>query len=215
MKYAWFSLALILSALAAWGVFGLNRHLIAAVDAWKNAAPDLKPTLEAISGPRGTLHEADKAIVKIGDAVVTTQLQERRIAPATIAAVNSLVSIAPHANAAMDSASGTAEALTATAQSATETLAEGQRTIAAAQPLLKSYTQSGADLDALLKQKSITDTLANIDGTTRNFQDVTGDFAKVTHKASDDYLAPKPWYRKVGRYASDAFDFGALVARHY
>ena len=162
-----------------------------------------------------SLHEADKAIVKIGDAVVTTQLQERRIAPATIAAVNSLVSIAPHANAAMDSASGTAEALTATAQSATETLAEGQRTIAAAQPLLKSYTQSGADLDALLKQKSITDTLANIDGTTRNFQDVTGDFAKVTHKASDDYLAPKPWYRKVGRYASDAFDFGALVARHY
>lgn len=44
--------------------------------------------------PCGTLAEANKVLVKTGDAIVTTQIQERSITPHTIAAMDSITSLA-------------------------------------------------------------------------------------------------------------------------
>ena len=48
--------------------------------------------------PCGTLAEANKVLVKTGDAIVTTQLQERAITPHTIAAMDSITALMRNAN---------------------------------------------------------------------------------------------------------------------
>ena len=104
--------------------------------------------------PCGTLANIDKTVVKVGDAVVTTQMQERAIAPHTIAAMDTFNTAARKLGGTADSLSGTATALTGTANAATATLGEGQRTIAAAQPLMAAYTRSGDDLDLLIRDNA-------------------------------------------------------------
>jgi ABC-type transporter Mla subunit MlaD len=153
------------------------------------------------------LAQANKTQVKIGDAIVQTQLAER--------------STTPHIIAAMDNLNQTAQSLTKTADAATEltvalTSATGtaNQTIRDAQPVLVSFQRSGDDLDSLLRSKAIYDTLDSTAATTEHIAGITGDLKLATDKATKDYLAPQPWYRKVGRYASDAFDYGALFARH-
>ena len=203
-----------LLGLAVWGCFGLNHHLIVALDKWGDAAPDLNPTLDAIIGPRGTLHEINKATVKIGDAIVTTQLQERTAAPHVTAAMDQFGAAAVHLSETADALSKTAQAGTGTLQAATDTLGEGKRTIAAAQPLLVSYTRAGDDLDALLKRKAIGDVLDNLAGATGQGNAILGDFRQVADKARADYLRPVPWWQQPIKKSSDLLDIGAAIARH-
>ncbi len=194
MRYYYAALVTALCALCVWGGFGLARHVIVAVDRWGNAAPDLKPTLEAISGPRGTLHEANKAIVKIGDAIVTTQLQERAIAPHTVAAVDALKDSAGKLGGAADALAGTANAGTGTAQALTTTL---QTFNGRAGPLLDAYTRSGTDLDALLRSKAIYDTLDATSATSEHIAGVTGDLQSVSDDMRKRYFQPVPWWKKI------------------
>ena len=204
--------AVALTAAAIYGGFGLTHHVIVAFDKWGDAAPDLKPTLDAISGPRGTLHEVNKAVVKMGDAVVTTQLQERAITPATIAAVNSLATIAPHANLTMDSASRTLDAGAQTLQGASDTL----RTInGKAGPLMDAYTQSGTDLDTLLRNNAITQTLKNFAGMTANGNAISGDFKLMADKTAADYTKAKTPWGRISGVLLDTYSYGASIARHY
>jgi uncharacterized protein YoxC len=203
--------AIALTAAAIYGGFGLTRHVIVAVDKWGDSAPDLKPTLDAISGPRGTLWQVDKAVVKMGDAVVTTQLQERAIAPATIAAVNSLATIAPHANLTMDSASRTLDAGTQTLQGASDTL----RTINdKAGPLMDAYTQSGTDLDTLLRNNAITQTLTNVQGMTSSGAGILADGRTVADKSTADYLKAHTKWGTVGARLWGGYDILSWAAEH-
>ena len=173
----------------------MNRHLIAALDAWREAAPDLKPTLAAINRPgTGTLAEANKAIVKVGDAIVTTQLQERAITPHTLAAVDSLATIAPHANALMDSAAKTADAGAETLHSASATL---QTINSGTGPLLAAYTQSGNDLDALLKSHAVNDTLANVDAFTGSAAGIAGNMDKISAHLEQTVDKPQPLWKAL------------------
>ncbi len=165
-------------------------------------------------GPCGFLPNGTKTEVKIGDAIVQTQLVERTTEPHIVAAMDEFGQTAKHLSSTADSLKGTADALTGTAQGATDTLAEGKRTIAAAQPLLDAYTRSGDDLDVLLKRKAITDILDNVAGMTVHANSISGEFDLVTQKAAGDYLSPQPWWRKIGRFAGDTYDYGALFARH-
>jgi ElaB/YqjD/DUF883 family membrane-anchored ribosome-binding protein len=191
----------------------LCLHITHAVDAWGAAAVNLQPTLDAISGPRGTLHEVNKAVVKIGDAIVTTQMQERRITPATLAAVNSLATIAPHVNAVMDSATRTADAATETLHSASGTL---QTVNEKAGPMLEAYTGAAKDLDSVIRDNasSLHTFSLHAAGITTNLDDVTFDFARVTRKASDDYLKPRTPWQKIGHGLWNAYDITAFGARH-
>ena len=203
-----------LLGLAVWGCFGLNHHLIVALDKWGNAAPDLKPTLDAISGPRGTLHEVNKAAVKIGDAIVQTQLVERATTPHVTTAMDQFGAAAVHL-------SGTADALSKTASAGAQTLnALTVDEIALKQPIesanyvILKAGNSVDDFDALLKRKAIGDVLDNLAGATGQGNAILGDFRQVADKARADYLKPVPWYMQPIHRAGDIMDISAAIARH-
>ena len=203
-----------LLGLAVWGCFGLNHHLIVALDKWGNAAPDLKPTLDAISGPRGTLHEVNKAAVKIGDAIVQTQLVERATTPHVTTAMDQFGAAAVHL-------SGTADALSKTASAGAQTLnALTVDEIALKQPIesanyvILKAGNSVDDFDALLKRKAIGDVLDNLAGATGQGNAILGDFRQVADKARADYRTPVPWYMQPIHRAGDIMDISAAIARH-
>ena len=138
-----------------------------ALQQWGEAAPNSKATLDKLNSaldtinapcsnghPCGTLANLDKTTVKIGDAIVQTQLVERATTPHVTAAMDTFNTAAQKLGGAADNLSGTATALTGTANAATATLDEGQRTVAAAQPLLAAYTRSGDDLDSLIRDNA-------------------------------------------------------------
>jgi len=203
MRYYYAVLITALCALCVWGGLGLTHHVIVAVDKWGNAAPDLKPTLDAINRPCGQgkpcglLANANKTVIKVGDAIVTTQMQERAIAPHTVAAMDTLNAAAQKLGKTADSISVTAGAATGSLDALTDTLGEGKRTIAAAQPLLVAYTKSGQDLDALLKSKAVYDTLDATSATTEHIAGVTGDLQSVSDDMRKRYFAPVPWWKKI------------------
>ena len=43
---------------------------------------------------------------------------------------------------------------------------------------------------------------------------ILADGKQAADKATADYLAPKTWWQKIGKYAGDTYDLGALLARH-
>jgi hypothetical protein len=218
--------AITLAAISVWGCFGLNHAAIIALDRWGAAAPTVGKTdavldhlnrpCKGASGPDacGTLAQINKTAIDAGDAIVRTQLIERSTQPHIIAAMDEFGQTAKHLSSTADSLKGTADALTGTAQGATDTLAEGKRTIAAAQPLLAAYTQSGNDMDALIKRKAIGDLLDNLAGVTAHGNAIAGDFQQVADKARADYLRPVPWYMQPIKKSSQLIDIGAAIARH-
>ena len=151
-------------------------------------------------GPCGTLAEANKAIVKVGDAIVTTQLQERAIAPATVAAVDSLATIAPHINPvfdstriAIDKASGTIDTINVKIG-----------------PMFDAYTQLGNNLNATLAENRlhIASTLANVDGITANGNGILADVKVET----DQMVKPKTKAQRIFSYAPVTLKLAAEVA---
>ena len=174
---------------------------------------NLNTTLDLVNQPCGGGHPCgllanlNKTTTKVGDAIVTTQLQERAVSPHVLAAMDTFNTASQKLGRSADSLSGTAEATTAM-------MGESQRTIAAAQPLLSALASSGEDLDSLLKRKAVTDTLDNLDKMSASGSAILDDGRKVTDRVTADYLSPKPWWKKVYRFAGDTYDYGALFARH-
>ena len=108
----------------------------------------------------------------------------------------------------------TTDAATTGVQALTTTIQTADHVITNLQAPIDGFTQDAADLDALLKDNAIHRTLEATATTSEQIAGVSTDLRKVTDKATADYLTPKPWYTKMGRFASDAFDYGALAARH-
>ena len=154
-------------------------------------------------GPCGTLAETNKAIVKVGDAIVTTQLQERAIAPATIAAVNSLATVAPHVNPLLDMG-------TDTLQQARTDLVTADGTIAAAQPVLVNLAATESDLDAAVNEnrKEVSATLANVNLLAANTAGVMADVKVET----DQMVKPKTKAQRIFSYAPVTLKLAAEVA---
>jgi hypothetical protein len=140
-------------------------------------------------GPCGLLPNGTKVETKVGDAIVTTQLQERTTAPHVIAAMDTFNTAAQKLGSTADSLSGTATALTGTATAATATLSEGKRTIAAFQPVLAGLTEATVSINGFLKGQMLTKTLpkiaVNLEGTTDSLAgtaaDVRSEVFKWTH----------------------------------
>ena len=171
--------------------------------------------------PCGTLANVDKTVVKVGDAIVTTQLTERYTAPHVTAAMDALNSTAGHLSATADALTETANALTGTAHGATDMLATGKESIAALQPLLRSLdgtaqasTVTVQTFNGRLSDPRIDSLLLHLDSTTGHIDGIAANGQKVTDKLTNDFIAPKPWYRKIGPSLSDIWDFSALAARH-
>jgi hypothetical protein len=212
-----------LTGLGIWGAFGLNKHLIIALDKWGDASPQdtlqrLNTALDTINRPCGkghpcgTLANADKAMVKVSDILVTSQLQERDIAKAAesnMAAVNGL---AGHLNKTADALSGTAISLTGTADSAKALLDTANDPKNGVGPLLDATTKAvnGAGstvghIDAAILDitpqatrfmKSSADGMEQVSG-------IATDTHKMTTKLEQDVDTPKPWWSKIGGVSLD------------
>jgi len=165
--------------------------------------------------PCGTFAEVSKGIVKIGDAVVTTQLAERKATPHVIAAMDEFNSAAKHL-------SGTADALTGTAQGLTDTLAEGKRTIAAAQPLLASLdataqasTQTIQTFNGRLSDPRVDALLTDFRGMADSGNGIMADGRKVADYGTAKLTTPPTWKQRIFGKLGDTYDILAWAARHY
>jgi uncharacterized phage infection (PIP) family protein YhgE len=137
-------------------------------------------------GPCGTLANADKMIIKVGDAIVTTQIQERATAPHVIAAMDTFRDAAIHLSGTADSLSGTAAALTGTARAATATIGTAGTTIAALQPLVGHVDSAVTSLDT-----SLQTSLLDMDAVLQHTEAITSSAAKVSDHFEKMIDAPK------------------------
>ena len=132
------------------------------------------------------------------------------------------------ANTALQGISGVAQHVSGTADAATGLLASARATTDTLPPLIgdirtqvqgigpaeASIASAGAHLDELLKRKAIEQILDNVAGMTSNANGILVDGRKVSDKLTNDFVAPKPWWKKIGPSLSDVWDFSALAARH-
>lgn len=107
----------------------------------------------------------------------------------------------------------TADSLKGTANAATGALNAAQTTITAAQAPL-------GDLDTILKDKAVMGFMANMEKfsdqgaqLTEHGNHIAGNFDKVSTKLTDDFLSPKPWYRKIAPTIGQAWDITSAIAR--
>lgn len=199
-------------SLTVWGGFGLCRHLITVLDSWRSASTlgKLNAALDTINRPCGAGHpcgslaNADKAMVKVGDILVTSQLQEKDVAKAAESNMAAMNDLTGHLNK-------TADALTGTALGASVALGTANESIAAAKPLLTnlaatsaSFTGLSDSLNARISDPAIDKIIGHLDTTSGHLDAVSGDLQKIADKTTGDILKPKPWWMKVGPYANDA-----------
>ena len=206
-----------LTALFVWGGCGLTKHVIVAVDKWGDSAP--KPVVDALvrpcaPGPCGTLATVNKAVTKIGDAVVTTQIQERKTAPHVIAAMDTLNDSAAKLGWTADALTRTGNAATESAAALTTSLQTANETIGAAQAPLRAFNRDAEDLDALLKRQAIRQILDHAAGITQHADSILADGSRVSKKWADDFTRRQtPWMR-FWHYAGDGADIAAWGARN-
>lgn len=167
----------------------------------------LKPCKPGKPETCGLLPAIQAVAVNAGAAVQTASDQVKATQPILTAAADSIQATSDHANKAIDAAA------TATGQARAD-LITLDTSLAAARPLLEAYTQSGRDLNAILERPAIPSVLDSSAELMNNAAGISADGKKVTDKLTADFLSPQPWWKKVGRYASDTFDYGALFARH-
>ena len=204
--------------LTVWGGFGLCRSASIALDKWGNAANGLNTSLEVVNP---VIHKADIAFGNLADATGdwsdSSKQQARDVRALLAASGRTLDAVTEDAYAAkttLHSIGKTADAGTGSLYALTDTLGEGKRTIAAAQPLLASYTRSGDDLDALLKRKAIGEIMDHAAGILSHTEAMTADGHKVADKATADYFRPTRWYMQPIKKSGDIIDIGAAIARH-
>ena len=186
---------------------------------WGSAAPNLEPTLTGVNatlakinqgcapGPCGPIDGAVKLETKVGDAVVTTQLQERQIAPAVAAKVNmtmdSLATIPEHVNL-------TADAGTSALSQAAVDLTSLNVTIKATTPLILNAGDAVEDIDGFIRRTSPI--LTNVDSMSASGAGIMANGKTVSDKITYDFTHPVPWYKQPGKIITLGFD-AALLAK--
>lgn len=167
----------------------------------------LKPCKPGKPASCGLIPAIRSVAVDAGAATVAMQSQIRQTEPVIQSAALALQNTSDHANTAID-------AMTAAGLQARVALGTLNTSIAASQPLLEAYTQSGRDLNAILERPAIPALLNSSASLMSNAAGISADGKKITDKLTGDYLSPQPWWKKLARYASDTYDYGALFARH-
>ncbi|MGO8792920.1 MAG: hypothetical protein ACLQVL_36795 [Terriglobia bacterium] len=184
----------------AGGLFFLYPHVTALLDSYQQAAPSsgkadavldkvnrpCATEAEKAAGkdhPCGTLANIDKAVVKVGDLLVTSQRQEQDVAKAAQANMGAVNDLAGHLNTVADKLSGTATAATGTLQQAQTDLATLDGSIAATKPLLTHADAAVSDLDAAVNEnrKRIALGLDNLNVISGQTALITTDVHHYTH----------------------------------
>lgn len=151
----------------------------------------------------GVLCRLNKTMKDVGNVAATTQKQvmqtDELIASTSSAIANTSRKIGEDADALRDT--------TRSLGAASEAL---KTTIEGTQPLVANVNGGVTDMRDLLKGQLMTDTSRMV----KSWANISDDANKVSDKFTRDYLTPKPWYVKAGRFSGDAADVFGLVARH-
>ncbi len=177
-------------SLTVWGGFGLCHHLIAAVDSYQVAPTlsKLNAALDTINRPCGgghpcgTLANADKAMVKVGDILVTSQYQEKDVALAAEHDMAAVDGLAAHLNGTADALTGTANGATESLRAATVTIQTANESIAAAKPLLVDADAAVKSANAQINSPYIADFEKHVDGMSASGDLMLADAAWKTHR---------------------------------
>lgn len=209
------------TAFGLWGASGLTKHAIVALDEWSSAGVQIQATLVKVNGPHGTLVELDKTILATKSLEVHADLilahEEKQLGALdgyTQQLVTKFSDLADHGDKTLDAANNTLAATTIAVNSL-------DTSIQNLTPAETNAAASLADLDALLKNPQIPDTLNNIDRLTlatavgtEQLSGIAADTHKMTTKLEHDIDAPKPWYTKVLPFSTDAAGiFACLVTK--
>jgi len=178
---------------------------------WANSAASQAHQVQKIADDaRASIVATGRLADKLTELAATTKGQVQQLGPLLASVKTASDSIAP----AVDKIGTTAEAGTALLKTTTTTFAQFNDPDHGVSPIMATYLKSGQDLNAILERQAIGKMLDSFAGIAHNGDLITGQFELVTKKASSDYLGPHPWYTKLGRFASDTYDYGALLARH-
>jgi ABC-type transporter Mla subunit MlaD len=202
---------------------GYDAHkLLTGLDLKLNGASGVLMRVEGVeSKANATLVNLDKgtaawaASAKDQAAAITDLATDTH---GTLSEVNSTVESlhgsADSLHTELDSLHKTTDQATALAAALTSDAETANTTIAAAQPVLAGFARDSEDLDALLKDQAIHQTLTAAAATLDNASGILADGRKVADKAAADFLKPVPWYEKPVKYFGDLWDISAAVARH-
>jgi hypothetical protein len=192
------------TGLGIYGGYGLNKHLIVALDKWGDAGTEAQQTLSKVNGPHGTLVELDKAILAAKSLEVHADIvvahEDKQLSTLdgyTKDLATGLSELVVNGTQVLVTSNAAVMATTNAVNTANETIQK-------LQPAEANAATSIADFDALLKNPSIPDTINNVDrlslATAQGTEQLSGilsDTHKMTTKLEHDVDDPKPWYAKV------------------
>ena len=214
--------------IVSFSIAAVSYYTAWALQRWGEASPTatiakMNDTLDSINAPCkdfqgdytcGPIQQLSQTEKNVGILAARSAQQVQQTGVLVTAVAHNLDTVGEAVKDTAGHLDKTADAATGTLGEATDTLSEGKRTISAAQPMLAAYTQSGIDLDVLLKRKAIGDLLDNLAGVTAHGNAIAGDFQQVADKARADYLRPVPWWQQPIKRAGDIMDISAVIARH-
>jgi len=192
-------------------VHGLIMHLDGAVT--RAEAIETKANATLVNLDKGTAVWAASAKDQAGAVQELAKDAHGTLSQANTA-LQGVSGVAQHVQGTADAATGLLASTRTTTDQLPKTLTALNGAIGNIGDLAGTGNDSLNQFNSLMSRKSLTDAIDHINGMTASGDAILGDARKVSDKATGDYLSTKPWYRKVGRYASDAFDYGALFARH-
>ena len=210
-----------------WGVWGLNHHLIVAIDKWGASGDSTSRVLADLNAPCvgfhgsvtcGALAQLSQTTKDIGILAAQSALQVRQTGALITATAQNLNTVgesvkiaASHLSGTADALTGTANAATGTAQAATKALGTLNTTIGGFSPILTDSDTLLKTFNARISDPNIDKIIGNTEGITGHVDAVAGDLQKVADKTTGDILAPKPWWQKIGPYANDVVRAGCLI----
>lgn len=71
------------------------------------------------------------------------------------------------------------------------------------------------DADLRVNDPHVANFMAHLDGMIAQGEGILTDGRKVSDKLTDDFVAHKPWYRKIAPGIDDAWDILGFAARHF
>jgi len=213
--------AMTVMALAVTVTFCLGGWIL-----WQNRTVQLQPlidTLQAASQhtddnlnrpctvkgkPCGTLAGIDKAVVKVGDTVVTTQLAEQKTTQDTHRTLTALSGALDAVPVTLSHVQGTADASTALLESATRTTDKLPMLVSNVidvttdiQSGTKEFDLTLQDVDLLIKRPALGATIDGLGATSTNLGKISGDLYVFAHPI----LNPEPCHTAKCKW-SRAFD---------
>ena len=214
-KTAIWAVSITLAAFASWGLSGFTKHTIEAIDTIKDTARQAQPVLGNVAAVTNDVRSTSKAqsesLLEIERDVRVEMWDLNRTLLSTRGMIQEAQGTIGEARTTLTHVNGTADAATGLLAS-TNTAVKTNSSDFSRNLLLLEQSQTSMkttidDFDVILKSPALSDSFVQVDSNLTSF-------ARISKKAADDFTLPQPWWRKVGRYAGDAADFGALLSRH-